>query len=111
MSDALTFVVLVAFAAVGHALLPHILRYRLTDEAVEMVLCGVLTVFYLPYDEIESVRAATAAEVVINKKAINRLWGPFIVAFRKGRLKRPVVLSPADAEDFLRDIRERSLRA
>jgi len=97
-----------SFIVTGHILLPRVLRYRLTEDGVEMVLCGFFPMFYLPYEDIEDAHKASATEVIFSTKVINRVWGQFVILSRKTGLRRAILVSPDDVESFLRELRERS---
>ena len=75
-----------------------------------MVLCGFFTMFYLPYDDIEGAHKASVTEIIFSRKVVNRVWGDFVVLFRKTGLRRTILLSPDDADSFLREMRQRSFK-
>jgi hypothetical protein len=89
--------------------LRRILSYRLTDGSVQVVFFGSRPVSTTSYDRIEEVRQITWAEVwrcLHARRAANRLNGPFVMIHTKGGL--PVVISPANPGEFIRELRQRA---
>jgi hypothetical protein len=90
---------LAAFAFYGVATL----KYRLGDQALEILALGV-PFRTIPYAEIHSVH--------LGGSLLNEHWVTFQLANRvtlslRGGQRRTIVITPADPEAFLRDLRSR----
>jgi hypothetical protein len=101
---------LLVFFEIGYR---YILTYRLTDTSVLIVLFGLLPVFRVRYDSIEEVKmipfsefwkAAFKYQHVL--KFGNRILGGGVLIRRKRKF--PVMISPDDAEEFVREVRRRT---
>jgi hypothetical protein len=90
----------------------YVLTYRLTDRSVSITLFGLLPIFCIRYDTIEELERISAQEATFKywhpgRGAAygNRFFGKIILVRRKG--KRPVLLTPDDAEEFMQEVRQR----
>jgi hypothetical protein len=106
--------IFVAFAAVVLFYiygLRYVLTYRIGPAGLGVYYFGFLRTVYVPYPEIEEVRVVSfresmgyGARVI---RAGNRIGGPVVVVKRRSGLLKTVLLTPADAEVFVRELKQR----
>ena len=89
--------------------LRYVLTYRFTDHAVQVMLVRLIPVSSIRYENIEEVRHVSFWEALLYLhawKAGNKLFtGQIVLIYR--RRKVPVVITPDNAERFIRELRER----
>jgi hypothetical protein len=91
----------------------YIYNYRLSDESIQIVLFSAIPKNRIRYDRITGIRSISTSRMwdfdylfVANFR--NRVWGPTILIFRRRWL--PIVITPDNAEEFVREVRERVYR-
>lgn len=111
-------------AATGSVLLyqtagRYLINYRLKENEVQIIVCGVLPVKRIPIDKIVDVQRLSAKEawtrmlVWEGREAFcaqawgNRVWGDALVIRKRARLFELVILTPDNADDFAEEIRRR----
>jgi hypothetical protein len=88
--------------------LRYVLTYRFTDRAAQVVLVRVIPLISIRYEDVEEVRHVSLWEVLFLPawRAGNKLFTGPIVLIHRGR-KMPVVITPDNAQRFIRELRER----
>jgi hypothetical protein len=92
----------------------YLYGYRLSDGSIEIVLFNVVPINRIRYDRITGIRSISSGRMWLDLDLFvvrfgNRVWGPGVLIFRKRWL--PIVITPDNAEELVREVRERVYRA
>ncbi len=91
--------------------LRYVITYRLTDTSLQITLLGLLPIVRIRYDSVQELKRISLREATFNfppwrgSDYRNRIFGNAVLVVRKR--KRPVLLSPDDAEEFMREVGRR----
>lgn len=101
------------FVVMHQCLGRYMLRYRLTERTVDLVLFGLIPMWRFRYSGIEDIRQISFNETwwympytFTTLRAGNRLVGDIVAIHRKSGFPKYILISPDDAQDFVRRARE-----
>lgn len=94
---------------------PLLYDYRMTDDAIVFVLFGGIPIKRIPFSNVANVRRASWWELVPCDNletacalwVVNRPFRPLVVVRRKKGAVKAIVISPRDADGFVREVRRR----
>ena len=101
----------VLFAQFG---LRFLITYKITSNATDVVLCGVVRLKRIPFADITSVETVSFRDLnpLVNVRSIlavrlgNKLFGKGVLVTQKSGLFRLSVLTPDNPDEFVRGVRD-----
>jgi hypothetical protein len=90
----------------------NVIEYWLTESALEVTIFRAVRLARLPYAEIVEVRRARWAELFTREfrwaeSLGSNIFRPLVVVRRRTGRRRCAILTPANADAFIRDVRAR----
>jgi hypothetical protein len=104
-------IAVVLFAQFG---LRFLITYKITSNAIDVVLCGVVRLKRIPFADITSVEIVSFRDLnpLVNVRSIlavrlgNKLFGKGVLVTQKSGLFRLSVLTPDNPDEFVRGARD-----
>jgi hypothetical protein len=111
IAGALLFLVLAAVACGAFQLLGrHLLKYRLTDDSVQVLLFGFAPLLSIRYSDIADVRQVSFRETLRPSLSVlrlgNRIVGNILLIQKKTGIVRTILITPDDAGEYAGTIKE-----
>jgi len=89
---------------------PRLVKYRITNEAIELVLVGNMCIWRCSFDDISDVRLISFLEMMVTPylHLMNRPFARYVFVRKRRGILRGVVITPDNAENFVTLVRQKT---
>jgi hypothetical protein len=93
----------------GQIVGPYCGKYRITDDAIEFVICGNFRVWRSSFEDISDIRLVSFARsfMLPALHLMNRPFAQYVLVRRRRGMFRWVLITPDQPQELVRSIREK----